>query len=158
MPERAHPVAKFIYTKMREQGVTHMEMEYCSGVQTCTLKATRTSTTPGLNTADAWLGVLGFSLLPVPNPETLDPALRAELEALVVKYDLDSKLNIELIAAAVGRYPHTGRSWQAYREKLAKARALSDDPEVRKVAEADLRRFERGREKYQKLASAKAAA
>ncbi len=117
MPEHAHPVARFIFDQMRAQGVTYMEMEYCSGVLRCTTKAWRTDNAPGLDTADACLGVLGFSLIPVPNPEHLSPELRADLEALADKHGVDGDLSTELIAACVGRYPWTQRSWSAARNR-----------------------------------------
>ncbi|HVJ78111.1 MAG TPA: hypothetical protein VM620_09770 [Hyphomicrobium sp.] len=115
IPEHAHPVAKFAFRQMSEQRISYREMEACSGVLTCTLKATRNENTPGLNTMDAVLGVLGFTLIPVPLPNRLPPALREDLEALADKHGVDGDLCTELIAACVGRYPWTAKAWQEHK-------------------------------------------
>lgn len=111
VPEHAHPVARFIFDQMNKQGITYLELENCSGVITQTVKAWRRENRVGIDTAEACLGVLGFSLLPVPNPERLSPELRADLSALADKHGIDCDLSVELIAACVGRQPHTVTPW-----------------------------------------------
>jgi hypothetical protein len=52
------------------------------------------------------LGVLGFSVLPVPtDPSKLPPELRADLEAVATKHGRDTLPCLEYISLAVGRRP-----------------------------------------------------
>jgi hypothetical protein len=62
---------------------------------------------PGLDTIEAALGALNWSVLPVPNPETLPEGLRTDLEALAQRHELASLPCLEFIAACVGRHPET---------------------------------------------------
>lgn len=99
IPERCHPLAKFLFAEMRRQAVTYDELEHRSGVLRTTFKSYRTNNRPGLETMEAALGALGWSLLPVPRRETLPALLRADLEAIATKYALDELPVLQFIAA-----------------------------------------------------------
>lgn len=104
IPERCHPLAKVVFAEMRRQSVRYDELEWNAGVLRSTFKAWRTNNRPGLDTIEAALGSLGWSVLPVPKAETLPPALRADLEAVADKHGADLPC-LEFIAASVGRRP-----------------------------------------------------
>jgi hypothetical protein len=106
-PEIAHPLAKSVFTLMREHGVTYDELEWKSGVLRSTFKAWRNANRPGLDTIEAALGVFGYSVLPVPPADVLPPELRADLEAVAEKHGTKSLPVLEFIASAVGRRPNT---------------------------------------------------
>ena len=86
VPDRAHPHAKLVFRLMNEQAVTYDEMEWRANVLRSTLKAWRTSNSPGLETLSACLGVLGWYYLPVPSEDKLPPAIREGLIALAADY------------------------------------------------------------------------
>jgi hypothetical protein len=93
---------------MKRQGVTYDELEWRSGVLRSTFKAWRTNNRCGLDTIEAALGVLGYSVTAVPRPEALPEPLRADLEAIAEKHGTETLPVLEFIAAAVGRRPsHT---------------------------------------------------
>ncbi len=119
IPDRCHPLAKVVFAEMRRQNVRYDELEWNSGVLRSTFKAWRTSNRPGLDTIEAALGSLGWSVLAVPKAETLPAELRADLEAVAEKHGTALPC-LEFIAAAVGRQPHTksGR-----RDQLVRAAA-----------------------------------
>lgn len=106
VPARAHPLAKVVFAEMKRQNVTLLDLEWKSGVLASTIKAWRTDNRPGLDTAEAALGALGWSVLPVPNAATLPTELRADLEALAAKHEAALPC-LQFIAAAVGRRPTT---------------------------------------------------
>lgn len=99
IPERAHPLAKFVFAEMKRQGVTLDELEHRSGVLRSTAKAWRTNNRPGIETMEACLGSLGYSLLPVPSPRVIPAALRADLEAVAAKHCLEEMPVLQFIAA-----------------------------------------------------------
>ena len=66
IPERCHPLAKIVFAEMQRQNVTYDELEWRSGVLRSTFKAWRTHNRPGLESIEAALGALGWSVLPVP--------------------------------------------------------------------------------------------
>ena len=106
VPARCHPLAKVCFAEMNRLGVTYEEMEWKSGVLRSTWKSWRTNNRPGLDTVEAVLGVLGYSVLPVPTDlKMLPPELRADLEALASKHGMKTLPCLEFIAAAVGRRP-----------------------------------------------------
>lgn len=117
IPERCHPLAKVVFAEMRRQGVTYDELEHRSGVLRSTFKAWRTNNRPGLDTIEAALGALGWSVLPVPKPEAIPADLRADLQAVADKYDLELPC-LQLIAAAVSRRLYLGRA-RSRLERLA---------------------------------------
>lgn len=123
VPKHAHPVARFYFQQMRDQRISYREMEACSGVLTCTIKATRNENTPGINTSDAILGVLGFTLIPVPLPERLSPELLADLQEVADRHGVDSDLRTELIAACVARHPLTAKMLADRQRSHAQRRA-----------------------------------
>lgn len=104
VPEHAHPLAKALFAEMRRQGVTYDELEHRAGVLRSTVKAYRKNNRPGLDTIEATLGALGWTVLPVPRPEMLPPQLREDLEAVAAKH-CTSLPCLEFISAAVGRRP-----------------------------------------------------
>jgi hypothetical protein len=104
IPERAHPLAKAVFAEMKRQRVTYDDLEWRAGVLRSTFKSWRTVSIPGLDTIEAALGALGWSVLPVPKASTLPEGLRADLEAVAAKH-CTSLPCLEFIACAVGRRP-----------------------------------------------------
>lgn len=101
-----HPMARLVFAEMKRQGVTYDALEWSAGVLRSTFKAWRTNNRPGLDTIEAALGALGWDVLPVPKPDRLDPAVRADLEAVAEKHGLDVIPNGQLVAACIGyRHP-----------------------------------------------------
>lgn len=99
IPEHCHPMAKVVFAEMRRQGVTYDELEHRAGVLRSTFKAWRKSNRPGLDTIEAALGALGWSLLPAPQPRAIPALLRADLEAVATKHALSELPILQLIAA-----------------------------------------------------------
>jgi hypothetical protein len=99
IPERCDPRAKIVFALMREQGVTYDELEYRSGVLRSTFKAWRTNNKPGLDTLEAALGALGWSLLAVPNDASrLPDTVREGLKALSAQWEGEDALLTGLLA------------------------------------------------------------
>jgi len=82
IPKHAHPFAKFLFAEMNRQRVTYAELEHRSGVLVSTFKAYRTDNTPGLTSIEAALGAVGWTLVPVPKLDTLEPELAKKLDRL----------------------------------------------------------------------------
>ena len=101
IPENAHPLARAVFAEMRRQNVTYDELEHRAGVLRSTAKAWRRNNRPGLETMEACLGALGWSLLPVPKASSLPEGLRADLEAVAAKH-CTSLPCLEFMAAFVG--------------------------------------------------------
>jgi hypothetical protein len=99
IPERCDPRAKVVFAEMRRQGVTYDELEHRSGVLRSTFKAWRTNNKPGLDTIEAALGALGWSLLPVPNTSELPPTVREGLKALSAQWEDENALLCGLLAS-----------------------------------------------------------
>lgn len=103
IPERCHPLAKMVFAEMRRQGVTYDELEWRSGVLRSTFKAWRTHNKPGLESIEAALGALGWSVLPVPIADRVLPdSLRADLQAVAAKHGLSSLPAIEYLREWIG--------------------------------------------------------
>lgn len=99
IPERCDPRAKVVFAEMQRQRVTYDELEHRSGVLRSTFKAWRTNNKPGLDTLEAALGALGWSLLPVPNVSELPADIRAKLDELAAEWgDINPLLN-DLLAS-----------------------------------------------------------
>lgn len=98
IPDRCHPLAKVIFAEMRRQGVTYDELENRSGVLRSTFKAWRTNNRPGLDTIEAALGSLGWSLLPVPRHAELPADVREGLAALGARWADENELLCQLLA------------------------------------------------------------
>ena len=98
IPERAHPLAKFIFAEMGRQGFSYDALAWKSGVLRTTFKSWRTNNRPGIETVEACLGALGWALLPVPRRETLPAAMRVDLEAIATKYALNELPVLQLMA------------------------------------------------------------
>jgi hypothetical protein len=98
IPERCDPRAKVVFAEMRRQGVTYDELEHRSGVLRSTFKAWRTNNKPGLDTIEAALGALGWSLLPVPNLSELPESVREGLKALSAQWEDENALLHGLLA------------------------------------------------------------
>ena len=62
--------------------MTYAELEHRSGVLVSTFKAYRTDNTPGLTSIEAALGAVGWTLVPVPKLDTLEPELAKKLDRL----------------------------------------------------------------------------
>lgn len=99
IPERANPLAKVVFAEMKRQGMTYDSLEWSAGVLRSTVKAWRKNNRPGLESIEAALGVLGFNLLPVPQPRAIPAMLRADLEAVATKHALTELPMLQLIAA-----------------------------------------------------------
>lgn len=98
IPEHCDPRAKVVFAEMQRQGVTYDELEHRSGVLRSTFKAWRTNNKPGLDTLEAALGSLGWSLLPVPNALQLPEDVRAGLTDLAAKWEDQNALLCGLMA------------------------------------------------------------
>lgn len=102
-PVRAHPLCKRLYREMAARGVTYDAMEAESGVQKSTFKALRTANSPGVNSLQRLLQVVGHNLLPLPAAETLPPPLLADLGAITARHGLSEPPIAGLIAVAAER-------------------------------------------------------
>src|SRR5206468_545239 len=99
VPERCDPRAKVVFAEMQRKGVTYDELEHRSGVLRSTFKAWRTNNKPGLDTIEAALGSLGWSLLPVPNVSELPDEIRTGLADLATKWEDHNALLCGLLAS-----------------------------------------------------------
>lgn len=105
VPNHVQPIVKFIFAEMRRQGVTYYKMAERSGLARETLTAWRTRNRPDLESLEAVLGVLGYHVSPVRDPEALHASvdlLRRELAARDIDIDpgLDAALT-NLITTAL---------------------------------------------------------
>lgn len=91
-------MAKVVFAEMRRKGVTYDELEYRSGVLRSTFKAWRTNNRPGLDTIEAALGSLGWSVLPVPSLAELPESVREGLKALSAQWEDENGLLTGLLA------------------------------------------------------------
>lgn len=98
IPEHCDPRAKVVFAEMRRQGVTYDELEHRAGVLRSTFKAWRKNNRPGLDTIEAALGALGWSLLPVPNMVTLPDHIRERLKELAGEWEDQDALLCGLLA------------------------------------------------------------
>jgi len=85
-PASCHPAARVIFVLMKRGGVTYDTLAEKSGVLRSTVKAWRHSNSPSWDCLNAVANVLGHELVVAPKLETLDPALRRDLEALAEKH------------------------------------------------------------------------
>jgi hypothetical protein len=99
VPERCDPRAKVVFAEMQRQGVTYDELEHRSGVLRSTFKAWRTNNKPGLDTIEAALGSLGWSLLPVPNFSELPETVREGVKELASKWEDENAILCALLAS-----------------------------------------------------------
>lgn len=97
VPMHCHPLAKVIFAEMARQRVTYVDMEWRSGVLVSTIKAWRQQNRPGLETIEACLGVLGFSLLPVPEMKVLPPHIAEGLRKLAEEWGDENELLMQLM-------------------------------------------------------------
>lgn len=102
IPEHCDPRAKLVFAEMKRQAVTYDELEWKSGVLRSTFKAWRKNNRPGLETVEAALGALGWTLLPVPRLANLPTDLRSDLEAIAAKHGLKALPHPELVSACIG--------------------------------------------------------
>ncbi len=109
VPKQGHPIAKLIFAEMKKQNKSYSALEWESGVLVTTAKAWRTHSRPGLETAEAALGALGWSLVPVPRMERLPKKLQAELERLSSEWATDEPL-LNLLLAEMCKAPFIARS------------------------------------------------
>lgn len=86
IPDRCHPIAKIVFAEMQRQSITYDELEHRSGVLRSTFKAWRTDNRPGLDSAEAALGALGWALVPVPALEHVQADVRDGLKVLAEQW------------------------------------------------------------------------
>jgi hypothetical protein len=98
IPTHAHPLAKLVFAEMNRQGKTYLDVEWESGVLVTTIKAWRTHSRPSIETIEACLGCLGWSLIPVPRMKRLPEQLQAELEEIAQCWKLEEPVLSELLA------------------------------------------------------------
>lgn len=98
VPTHAHPLARLAFAEMNRQGKTYMDTEWESGVLVTTLKAWRVHARPGLETIEACLGSLGWSLIPVPRMKRLPEKLQSDLEEIARSWKLEEPVLAELLA------------------------------------------------------------
>ena len=101
VPEHAHPIARLVFFLMRESGKTYDALEYESGVLRCTIKSWRNEKLPGLRSAEAVLGALGWGLAPYPQMESLPPHVREMTEELGQHFLRDDHALAAAVAAAI---------------------------------------------------------
>lgn len=66
VPDKCHPLSRFIFLEMKRQAVTYDQLAARSGVLKTTFKAWRKNNMPGLDTVEPALAALGFRLEVVP--------------------------------------------------------------------------------------------
>jgi hypothetical protein len=98
VPEKANPLAKLVFSEMRAQSVTYADLEWKAGVLILTFKAWRSDNRPGLETIEAALGALGWSLVPVPRKERLPKPLQDALDVLADEWASQEPLLHHLLA------------------------------------------------------------
>jgi hypothetical protein len=103
IPTGVTPHVRFLFEEMRRQAVMYEEMEERSGVLRSTLKAWRFRNVPSLTSIEACLGVLGWTLVQVPNERVLPPALVADLKTLAARHDFEMEDTIEALIEVVTR-------------------------------------------------------
>jgi hypothetical protein len=127
IPERAHPLAKLVFGEMKVAGKTYLDMEWESGVLVTTLKAWRTHSRPGLETAEAALGALGWSLVPVPRMKRLPEKLQAELDRLAGEWATEEPILHHLLSTCC-RAPFIVRTGRTERKLRRPARKSGKAP------------------------------
>ena len=86
IPQHAGPHVRLLFAEMRRQRVTYEDLEWRSGVLKNTTKAWRHKNTPNLVNIEACLGVLGWSLLPVPAAQSLPPEIVEKLQPIADEF------------------------------------------------------------------------
>jgi hypothetical protein len=105
VPQRCHPLAKLVFAEMKRQNVSYPELEWTSNVLISTFKAWRTDNRPGLETLEAALGALGWSLVPVPRYERLSAAVREQLAAVQETWRREEPALHQLLAECCNARP-----------------------------------------------------
>jgi hypothetical protein len=88
MPERVGPHVKLVFAEMARLRVTYDELEESSSVRRPSVKAWRRKNRPGLESLEAVLNSLGWSLTPTPALEILPAEIAADMAALATKMKL----------------------------------------------------------------------
>lgn len=132
VPARCHPIAKIVFAEMKRQGVTYWELEQRSGVLAATFKAWRSHSRPGLDSAEAALGSLGWAVIAVPRMQELPPKIQAGLEALSAEWQSENPLLHQLLATVsripiLGEFKRQADAAVVALPKRRKARALHPD-------------------------------
>lgn len=131
VPNRAHPFAKLIFSEMKKQNISYDELEWMSGVLRSTFKSYRTDNTPGLQTIEAALGALGYTLVPVPKISTLPPSVVEQLLEVGQHFVSDEAcFGAALLATA------TWPAWAKERQSVYTKLAPNSLPAQRRAAEA----------------------
>jgi hypothetical protein len=86
VPEHAHPIARLIFTLVRRQNMTLVELSEKAGVLQSTVKATRHRNIPTLSTAHCLINALDHEICIVPRASSMPPDLRIDLEPIAERY------------------------------------------------------------------------
>lgn len=93
IPERCNPYARLVFALMKQQAVTYQELEFRSGVLTCSIKQWRKDNSPGLASIEAALGALGWWFVPTPQEDKIPDHIRAKIKAIAEEWtDFDEVL------------------------------------------------------------------
>lgn len=117
IPPHAHPYARLVYALARDQNVTLEELAWRSGLSVGTIKeyrgappkgvsegairSYRKEKVPGLQSIEALLGALGWSLCPVPPMESLPQKTRDAIDAISLDFRSDNEALASVMAQIV---------------------------------------------------------
>lgn len=101
VPQRAHPLARLVFSLMRKTSTSYFELEMRSGILLTTMKAWRSANVPSLTSMEAALGSFGWRLVPCPPLEDLPDHVREQLEEAGQHFVNDDQAIAAAIAAAV---------------------------------------------------------
>ena len=99
VPAKANPLAKLVFAEMARQRKTYFDMEWEAGVLVSTIKAWRGDNRPGLETIEACLGALGWTLVPVPRFDRLPDNIREGLDRMAADWGREEPILHQLLAA-----------------------------------------------------------
>ena len=100
VPQHAHPLVRWLFGQLAQNGVTYRGLERASGVKSSSVKAWRGHNRPGLDSIHAACRVLEHDTLPVPCAEVLPAELQRELQALGQKHGLSRPFEAFVAVAA----------------------------------------------------------
>lgn len=118
IPPHAHPYSRLVYMLARDANVTLEELAWRSGLGIGTIKeyrrapafsgvsegairSYRKEKVPSLQSIEALLGALGWTLVPVPPLESLKPETRDALEAISLDFRSDNEALAAVLAQIV---------------------------------------------------------
>jgi len=100
VPAHAAPMAKLLFTLMRETGTTYQELAHHAGIQVTTAKSWRGEKYGSLQGYEAALGAFGFRIVPVPPLDSLPAEVREKLDDVSLHFRTDD----EVLAAAIATF------------------------------------------------------